>query len=839
MDNKYADFVFDTLSKDFVDAKSELNFKNNYELLIAVILSAQCTDKRVNMVTPVLFAKYKNPYELASANPQDVEEIIKTTGFYRNKTKNIIAACRSIVNDFNGEVPGRHEDLVKLAGVGQKTANVLVSVGFGGDAIAVDTHVFRVSHRLGFSSASTPEKVEEDLKKIYEKSKWSELHHMLVLFGRYKCKAMHPECDGCKFAEKSGNGGNGIVSFHREKFVARGGPDGGNGGSGGNVIFKVAPDLNNLITFRYERHYRAENGMPGDKKNMSGKGGKDVLVYVPKGTIIRDADTNLVIADIYEPDKDYIILKGGRGGRGNAVFATATRQSPHFSQDGEKTTEYAVILELKTIADVGIIGYPNVGKSTLLSVVSAAKPKIANYYFTTLSPNLGVVKYYDKSFVVADIPGLIEGASEGIGLGHDFLRHIERTRMLIHVVDISGFDGRDPYNDYLVINKELKDFSEKLSKLPQIIALNKCDIAPPENIENFKKQIGKKAKVITVSALSRNNIEDLIKQTYEILKDIPMPEPIPVEQENFDARDITSVEIIKLDEGYYEVTGGYITNLIRGIVLSDYSSAAYFQKRLREDKILDKLREAGAQNGDTRAILKSVAAKEDAVCHIGKEGLTDAVVTGILQALAARELVKISVNQACDTDAKILAQQLSEKTKADIVDIIGRKIVIYNFSEDKCRKLNKQIIENKIDFEKSFPHITMLAFNVEENDINSACEIISKTLSKNNDVEEYIINKITIAYDNWVFLDVKNCDRLIKIHDNLINALKPYAKSFGYPKTKENPPHITVGYSDNIEEIKKIHGKKFELKVKPPYFRVGHEPEPAVVNDEILRIPLY
>lgn len=405
--------------------------------------------------------------------------------------------------------------------------------------------------------------------------------------------------DKVKIYIKAGNGGNGIVSFHREKYVAKGGPDGGNGGNGGHIIFRVNKDLNNLVAFHYSKHFRAQDGEKGDKKRCNGKDGKSLVVEVPQGTIIRNAENNKIIQDIYNPDEDYIILKGGRGGKGNSNFATPTRQAPHFSQSGEQTKEYAVILELKTIADVGLIGFPNVGKSTLLSSVSNANPKIANYHFTTLSPNLGVVKYYEHSFVVADIPGLIEGASDGAGLGHDFLRHIERTRMLIHVVDISAIDGRDPYQDYLTINSELCKFSEKLSKLPQIIALNKCDLLVDDTaIKEFKSHFSDDTVIMEISALCKTNVEDLIKETYKLLSTLPKPDPIEIEEYNFDQKDTTSLEI-EVDNGEFYVTGGYIDNLIRGIVLSDYESNAFFQKRLKDDGVLDKLREKGAKDGDT------------------------------------------------------------------------------------------------------------------------------------------------------------------------------------------------------------------------------------------------
>lgn len=405
--------------------------------------------------------------------------------------------------------------------------------------------------------------------------------------------------DKVKIYIKAGNGGNGIVSFHREKYVAKGGPDGGNGGTGGNIIFRVNKDLNNLVSFHYSKHFRAADGEKGDKKRCNGKDGKSLVIEVPRGTIIRNAENNKIIEDVFDEDKDYVILKGGRGGKGNAFFATPTRQAPHFSQSGEQTKEYAVILELKTIADVGLIGFPNVGKSTLLSVVTNANPKIANYHFTTLTPNLGVVKYYDHDFVVADIPGLIEGASEGLGLGHDFLRHIERTRMLIHVIDISSIDGRDPYDDYLKINNELYKFSEKLANLPQIIALNKCDLLQDrEPIDKFRSHFDNSTKIVEISAVCKDNVKQLIKETYELLVTLPEREPIAIEEYNFDVKDTTSIKIDVINN-VYEVSGGYIDNLIRSVVLSDYASNAFFQKRLKDDGILDKLREHGAKNGDT------------------------------------------------------------------------------------------------------------------------------------------------------------------------------------------------------------------------------------------------
>ena len=283
---------------------------------------------------------------------------------------------------------------------------------------------------------------------------------------------------------KAGNGGDGITSFLHYKGVVNGGPDGGDGGKGGDIVFRADRHVNNLADYYYKNKYFAEDGSRGEPKNMFGKAGKNLVLNVPLGTVIRDAETENIIADLYYEGQEVTVLTGGDGGKGNARFSNSRRHAPHFSQTGEKTEKKRVLLELKTIADVGLIGFPNVGKSTLLSKVTKARPKIANYHFTTLSPNLGVVNYYDDSFVLADIPGLIEGAAEGAGLGHDFLRHIERTRMLIHVVDVSGMEGRDPYEDYRKINAELAEYSEVLSRLPQIVALNKCDVFGAE--ENAK-----------------------------------------------------------------------------------------------------------------------------------------------------------------------------------------------------------------------------------------------------------------------------------------------------------------------------------------------------------------
>ena len=411
--------------------------------------------------------------------------------------------------------------------------------------------------------------------------------------------------DKVKIFIKAGNGGKGGLSFHREKYVAQGGPDGGNGGKGGDVIFKVKQELNNLVYFHYSTHFKADNGEDGMKRRCNGKNGKSLTIYVPRGTVIKDAETGEVIADIFHEDKDYVILKGGRGGRGNACFATPTRQAPHFSETGEVTKEYAVVLELKTIADVGLIGFPNVGKSTILSVVSNANPKIANYHFTTITPNLGAVKFYDTNFIVADIPGIIEGASHGAGLGFSFLRHVERTRILVHVIDIAGVDGREPYEDYCILNKELKEYNPELAEVPQIIVLNKCDLLQDNSkIDEFKNKVGKDKIVVCISATSHQNIEELLREIVKLLKTLPQIEPIEVEKAELDKKDVTSLDINKITEGFFEISGGYIDQLVRGIVVDDYESMSYFQKRLKNDGVMDKLREAGAKNGDTVKIGK-------------------------------------------------------------------------------------------------------------------------------------------------------------------------------------------------------------------------------------------
>ena len=400
---------------------------------------------------------------------------------------------------------------------------------------------------------------------------------------------------------KSGNGGSGKVSFHTEKFVEKGGPDGGDGGNGGSVFFVATKAKNTLIDFQYVKKFEAENGSGGGGRLQHGKNGKDIYIQVPCGTVIKDAVSKQVLADMFEDGFTYCALKGGRGGKGNNFFKSPTRQSPRFSQLGETTKAYKVTLELKTIADVALVGKPNVGKSTLLSVISNAKPKIADYEFTTLSPNLGVVKIYDDSFVVADIPGLIDGASEGAGLGHEFLAHIERTRLVVHVIDASEFYGNDIVQDYNIINKELKAYNERLGNLPQIVVFTKLDLIEniDEKLARFKAEIKDNVEIVPISSITRKNVDDLIKKVYAKLITLPKSEPIPVEQTELAVVDTTSIKIEKLEEHVFEVSGGYLDNLQRGIVFNDTQSLAYFQLRLEKDGIMDKLKEAGCVDGDT------------------------------------------------------------------------------------------------------------------------------------------------------------------------------------------------------------------------------------------------
>ena len=405
--------------------------------------------------------------------------------------------------------------------------------------------------------------------------------------------------DKVKITVKSGDGGDGMNSFKSFKGYALGGPDGGDGGKGGDVYIVGDKDKNDLVDFRFGAKFTAGNGERGGTNNRFGKGGDDVVISLPLGTLVRDAETGKILCDVYTDGEKKLIARGGNGGKGNVRFTTARRHAPHFAQKGERTQVHTLILELKVIADVGLIGFPNVGKSTLLSKISAARPKIANYHFTTLSPNLGVVKYYDKSFVAADIPGLIEGAAEGAGLGHDFLRHIERTRMLVHVVDISGMEGRDPYEDFKKINKQLKEYSETLASLPQVVALNKCDVyGAEENIKEFKKKC-RKYKKYPIAAITGAGTKELIEGIFAVLDTLPPAEPIPADEFEYDRPDVNEFEVYKdEEENVWYVTGGLVDMLERNVVLSDPDSMAYFQKTLKDKGVIKELKKRGVAEDD-------------------------------------------------------------------------------------------------------------------------------------------------------------------------------------------------------------------------------------------------
>lgn len=404
--------------------------------------------------------------------------------------------------------------------------------------------------------------------------------------------------DRARITIKAGDGGNGITSFIHYKGIVGGGPDGGDGGKGGDIIFVADKHLSSLVDYYYKTKYVAENGAPGEPKNCFGKKGKDLVLKVPLGTVIKDKETGNIIADMFVDGQSKVVLVGGDGGKGNAKFANSRRHAPHFSQTGEKTETKQVILELKTIADVGLVGFPNVGKSTILSKLTSARPKIANYHFTTLSPNLGVCNYYDDQFIIADIPGLIEGASEGLGLGIEFLRHIERTRMLVHVVDVSGLEGRDPYDDYLKINAELKKYGE-LKKLKQIVVANKTDVyGADEKFIEFKKQIGRKHKIVPVSAITGEGLEVLRKTIYEMLQTLPPVKPLEFEEFNYEKPERLGWEILKEGETYV-VVGSLVEVLKRNVVMDDMHSFAYLQKVLRDRGIIDELRKMGANEKST------------------------------------------------------------------------------------------------------------------------------------------------------------------------------------------------------------------------------------------------
>lgn len=405
--------------------------------------------------------------------------------------------------------------------------------------------------------------------------------------------------DKVKIYIKSGNGGNGSASLHTEKYVPNGGPDGGDGGKGGDVIFEATVHENTLNAFHFQKHFKAGNGENGGKKNCYGKKGEDVIIKVPVGTIIKDSEGN-VIADMFGDGQREVILQGGKGGRGNHHFATSRRRSPAFAENGVKTQEYEVTLELKTIADVGLVGFPNVGKSTLLSVVSSAKPKIANYHFTTLSPNLGVVSYYDTSFVMADIPGLIEGASEGAGLGHSFLRHIERTRILVHVLDISGSENRDPVCDFELINNEIYSYDESLKELPMVVVANKMDMPQAEeNLQKFRKKYGQKYKIFPMTTIIHEGVNELLQTLADMLEKLPPLEPLEFTPVQLQHSDDESFTVEMLDTGVFEVVGGLVDALSRKVNLDDYDSFGYFQRTLKDRGVIAELKKAGLKDGDT------------------------------------------------------------------------------------------------------------------------------------------------------------------------------------------------------------------------------------------------
>ena len=407
--------------------------------------------------------------------------------------------------------------------------------------------------------------------------------------------------DYVKITAKAGNGGNGAISFRREKYVAAGGPDGGDGGKGGDIYFEVDPDSNTLIDFRYKKKFKAENGKNGEGAHKYGKSGEDLYIKVPIGTIVRDAETNKVLADLSNPGQKALILSGGRGGKGNSHFATSTRQAPRFAQDGEKGKEKELILELKLLADVGLIGFPNVGKSTFLSMTTSATPKIADYHFTTLEPNLGVVKTdYGDSFVIADIPGIIEGASEGTGLGIQFLRHIERTRLLLHVIDVSGSEGRDPVQDFYTINEELKKYSEKLSKREHVIVANKIDVMQDEELYKNLEKVAKENNmdIFKISAATGEGISELMKYVSATLKTLPKEDLIEItDKKVYTLKDEDEDTIQKVD-GKFVIKGESVEKVMRRVNIADNESLYYFQKSLDNLGVNQKLKEMGIKEGD-------------------------------------------------------------------------------------------------------------------------------------------------------------------------------------------------------------------------------------------------
>ena len=408
--------------------------------------------------------------------------------------------------------------------------------------------------------------------------------------------------DYVRIHAEAGKGGNGAIAFRREKYVAAGGPDGGDGGKGGDVYFKVDKDANTLIEFRYKKKFKAENGENGEGGHRFGKSGEDLYIPVPIGTVVKDTTTNEVLADLSEPGQVALILKGGRGGKGNSHFATSTRQAPRFAQDGEPGEEKELTLELKLLADVGLIGFPNVGKSTFLSVVTSATPKIANYHFTTIEPNLGVVKSkYGDSFVIADIPGIIEGASEGIGLGIQFLRHIERTRLLLHFIDVSGLEGRNPVEDYYKVNEELKKYSEKLSKRTQIIVANKIDSMQDSSLYDELEKVAKEhnQKIFKISGVTGEGVEDLMNYVSKTLKTLPKENLIEIKEKEkvYTLKDEADFTITK-EKGVYVVKGEKVDSIMRKVNIGDYESLFYLHRKLDEIGLNQALKKQGIKDGD-------------------------------------------------------------------------------------------------------------------------------------------------------------------------------------------------------------------------------------------------
>ena len=411
--------------------------------------------------------------------------------------------------------------------------------------------------------------------------------------------------DKAAISVRAGKGGNGAVAFHREKYVAAGGPDGGDGGRGGDIVISVDINMSTLMDFRYKRKYEAENGADGSGGNRTGRDGKDLTIRVPNGTVIREKESGAVIVDMSGPEP-FILARGGSGGWGNKHFATPSRQAPRFAKSGLPGEELDIVLELKLLADVGLIGFPNVGKSTLLSVASKAHPKIADYHFTTLYPNLGVVYAGEgNSFVMADIPGVIEGASEGAGLGHDFLRHIDRCRLLIHIVDVSGSEGRDPVEDFETINEELRRYSPELMERPQIVAANKCDIAQDDELtERFRRYIGERGyKLFMASAATNTGVRELINAVTETLGGLPPvtvyePEYTPKPRLQGSPEDL----VIEVFGDVWTIEGKWMERLIQNVNFSDHESRMYFDKVLRNAGVFGRLENMGISEGDTVSI---------------------------------------------------------------------------------------------------------------------------------------------------------------------------------------------------------------------------------------------